>query len=361
MKRAILLVVALLTLARGASAETVRVLLPDRDNLQYMAFWIALGAGYFRDEGIDIALSIPDAPEQVNEYLRRADSEVAVLPPPRYLELIAARFPLVLVANLLRNDPIDLVVRRSVLTERRLSRSMPLKARLEGLRGLRLGIAPNPPTRLRALFDANGLDADRDVQIVILRGPEQNYAFGEGRVDALYAHTPYLETAIVDQDAELLVDQSGGDVPLLAMRQIHALVCTRALVERDPSTVTALVRAVARAERLVHTAKGAAVEALLRIFGSMDKRKVETIVDLYEPAVPESPRVTVDGLRPALALYPASRPAPSLDGIDLSRYVAPRFALAAASSGEDPVPIVLAIAIAVVGCAAAVALGRRST
>jgi ABC-type nitrate/sulfonate/bicarbonate transport system substrate-binding protein len=328
MKRLVLLLslASMLLIGRSAAASTVRVLLPDQDNLQYMAFWIARGAGYFEDEGIDVVLSIPSAPKQTTEYFRRGDSDVAVMPPPQYLELIAGRFPVVLVANLLQNDPINLVVRKSVMQERKLSHDMPIGERLKGLRGLRVGVAPNPPTRLRALFASQGMDADRDIQLVILHGPEQNYAFGDGRVDALYAHTPYLEEALVNQDAEMLVNQSGGEVPELAMRQIHAIVCTRSFVERYPGTTEGIVRAIARAEKLLHADRKAAREVLLRQFPSMDPRKVETIVTIYEPAVPQTPRVSVDGLKPALALFPASRPAPSLDGIDLTAYVAPRFA-----------------------------------
>ena len=68
-----------------------------------------------------------------------------------------------------------------------------------------------------------GLDADKDVEMVILRGKEQNAAFHAGEVDALYAHTPYLEQAIVQDDAVVLVDQGRGEVAVLANRQIHCL------------------------------------------------------------------------------------------------------------------------------------------
>jgi ABC-type nitrate/sulfonate/bicarbonate transport system substrate-binding protein len=319
-----------------ASAESVRVLVPDEDNLQYLAFWVAEGAGYLKDEGVTISFSIPSAPSQTVDYVKRADSDVAILPPPMYLELIAAHVPIVLFANLLQNDPIDLVVRRSVMAERGITRELPIAERLKRLAGLRIGVAPNPPQRMRALFAAFGMDADRDVQMVILKGPQQNYAFEKGEVDGLYAHTPYLETALVDEGAEMVIDQSGGEVPRLATRQIHALVAMRSYAESHPANVAAITRALARAERLVHADHAATVAAVLRVFPSMDPKKVARIVGIYAPAVPATPRVTVLGLRPALALFPATKKAPDLDGIDLSEYVAPRFADEAAGGAARP-------------------------
>ncbi|HEY6461262.1 MAG TPA: ABC transporter substrate-binding protein, partial [Polyangiaceae bacterium] len=291
--------------ARGVTR--LKVLVPDGDNLQYLAFWVAEGAGYVADEGLDVELVVPDLPAQAIAKMLAGDAPVAVLPPPVYLQLIADRFPIELVANLLQNDPIDLVVRRSVFEARKMNASAPLRDRLLSLKGLRVGIAPNPPVRLRALFASEGLDADAVVKMVIRHGKDQNAAFAHDDCDALYAHTPFLEEAIDDQDAVVLVNQSAGDAPALAMRQIHAIVARREFLEASRPVVDALVRAVARAEQLVHADRAAAEAAVLHAIPSLDPRHVHTIMGLYQPAVPETPRVRVDGLAPALALFPASR------------------------------------------------------
>jgi ABC-type nitrate/sulfonate/bicarbonate transport system substrate-binding protein len=315
--------------ARAASGD-VKVLLPDDDNLQYMSFWVAKAAGYFADEGLEVSITFPKTPAETRGLFERGETNVAVLPPPMYLELVAARFPLVLVCNLLRNDPINLIVQEKVWNERKLSRDVPVAERLRAIAGLRVGVAPNPPSRLRALFAAYGMDADRDIQMKIFHGYEQNDAFARGDVDVLFAHTPYVERALVDQGAKLLVHISGGEVPPLAMRQVHALVFTKALAEGSPSTALAMTRAIARAEKLVHADRAKTAELLSREFPKRDPRHVRAIVDLYEPAIPDSPDVTSAGMLPALALFPASRPAPSLAGIDLEAYVAPSFAQEAA-------------------------------
>jgi ABC-type nitrate/sulfonate/bicarbonate transport system substrate-binding protein len=334
---AALLLFAALAMAGSASASTtpaasgssdpaatrVQVLVPDADNLQYLPYWVALGAGHFADEGIAPQLLVPEVPAQAIAKMIAGEAPVAVLPPPVYLQLIADQFPIELVANLLRNDPIDLVVRRSVFEERGMKPKAPLRERLESLRGLRICVAPGPPTRLRALFASEGLDADTTVKIVIRHGKDQNDAFAHDQCEALYAHTPYVETALDDQDAVILVNQSAGDAPLLAMRQIHALVVRRDFLEAKRPMVVAMVRAIARAERLVHDDRAAAEDAVMRALPALDRRHVHTIVGIYQPAVPETPRVSSDGLAPALALFPASRKAPSLSGVPLAQFVLP--------------------------------------
>jgi NitT/TauT family transport system substrate-binding protein len=314
--------------ARAASRD-VKVLVPDADNLQYMSFWLAKGAGFFAEEGLEITIVVPPTPQETRGYFERGEANVAVLPPPVYLELVAAKFPLLLVANLLKNDPINLVVSGRVWTERKLSRDVPVRERLLAIKGLRVGVAPHPPARLRAMYAAYGMDADHDIEMRIIQGKGQNDAFGRGDVDALFAHTPYLEKALVDQGAQMLVHVSGGEVPVLADRQIHALVFTRAFAEASPATALAMVRAIAKAEALVHSDLGAATAALGRELPAIEPRQLRTIVELYAPAIPITPEVRADGFTAALLFFPSGRPTPSLAGIDTSAYVAPDLARAA--------------------------------
>ncbi len=307
---------------RGGTADHC----PDSENLQFMSFWVAKGAGYFADQGIEPKMLVPDEPNRAKRLVLAGEADCAILPPPMYLELIAERAPWMLVANLLENDAINLVVRRSVAAERKLDATLTLKDRLTGLSGLRIGVAPNPPTRLRALFASAGLDADNQIKMVILRGQEQNAAFADGRVDALYAHTPYLEKALVDQDAIMLINQSKGEIAKLSVRQIHALVVSRRFKTERRETVAALVGAIARAQQLIHRDRPAAVRALLHEFPEMQRALVEKIAEIYEPAIPQTPRVSANGFQAALDLFPATRQRPDLSGIDLTEFVATEFA-----------------------------------
>ncbi len=322
--------------APSPGLKAVRVVEPTGENLQFMSFWIALGAGFFRDEGLDIQMIQPPNPLDTGQFLLQGRADIAVMPRPMYVELIGEEVPILVFANLLQAEGINLIVRKEVLEERRLSTTAPLEERLRGIRGLRVGVAPGPPIRLRVLFDSVGLDAESDIEMVIIHGAEQNQAFEDGRVDALYAHTPYLERALVQQGAVMLVNQSAGEVPELAGRQIHALITTRSFAGAQREVLVALARAVHRAQQLVHTDQQAAVRAILQSgIPDLDRTLVETIVEIYAPAIPTTPEVSVEGVERAHELFPAHRTPPDLSGIDLGKYVILEFAREAVSKASE--------------------------
>src|SRR6185295_8037608 len=152
----------------GASPLTpIRIGVPERDNIQYLSLWVALGAGYLRAEGLEPRIEVADVPNQSGQLLLQNRADVAILPPPVYLGLIAEQRPILLFASLLANDPINLIVRAEVAARLKLDPKEPLVDRLRAMKGLRIGVANEPPRRLRVLLVQAGMDVDRDIQMII--------------------------------------------------------------------------------------------------------------------------------------------------------------------------------------------------
>jgi hypothetical protein len=59
-------------------------------------------------------------------------------------------------------------------------------------------------------------------------------------------HSPWAESALLDHDGVLLVNQSGGEVADLANREIFTLVVTRDFANTHAADVKALYRAIGR-------------------------------------------------------------------------------------------------------------------
>lgn len=310
-----------------AAAETVRVVVPDPDNLQYLNFWIALGADFFKEAGLDVQVVVPPNPGGAAQFLLQGRADVALLQSPIYIRQIAQGQPIVVFASLLQNDPINLLVRKDVAEARKLSPAAPLAERLKGLQGLRVGVAPNPPTRLRILFASAGMDIDRDIQVVIL-GEERQQAFAGNPIDALYAHTPFLEKALAEQGAVLLVNQSRGDIPELAGLAGHALVTTRQFAANKPEVVLALTRGVYRAQQLIHADLKASADALFRSgVPGLERRLVETLLPIYQPAIPNTPEVSIEAIHKSNKnFFPATQTPADLTKVNLPDYIAPQFA-----------------------------------
>ena len=305
----------------------VRIEVPGNKNLQFFTLWVALGAGYFQQEGLEPKVLVDATPRSAGQLLFQGQADVALLPPPMFLGMMAEDKPILLFASLLANEPINLALRKSVADARKLPAHATLRERLQAIMGLKVGLAGEVAPRLRALFASAGMNADKDVQLVTIPGPDQVKAFAQRKIDVLFAHTPYLETALVQHDAVLLVDASGGEVPVLADGQIHALGTTRALARTQPKMIAAVARAIYHAQLLIHSDAKGTVEAILASGAAgTDRRMVEAFAAVYGPAVPRTPKVSLEGIERDAALYPAHPRAPDFARVRAADYVAPQFA-----------------------------------
>jgi NitT/TauT family transport system substrate-binding protein len=321
-----LAIIALLVLAGAAAqaeAAIVRIEVPSASNRQFFALWVAMGAGFFQKEGLAPKILVAETPRATGQLLLRGDADVALLPPPMFLGMMAENRPIRLFASLLANEPINLVVGKKAAEARKLSRNASLRERLQAMKGLRIGLAGEVAPRLRALFAAAGMNADKDVRFVVVPGPDQVQAFEMGKVDALFAHTPYLETVLVQDQAALIADTSGGEVPALADGQVHALATTAALARAKPQLIQAVARAIDRALTLIHSDPKASVDALVS-YGAAgtDRHQLETIAAIYGAAVPRTSRVSLEGIKRDVMLYPAHPRAPDFTKTNAADFVA---------------------------------------
>lgn len=305
----------------------LRLLVPSEGNLQLLALWLARELD--AKAAASYELMVPPSPSELRQWLESGGPggkwaqavDAAILPAPVLLEAIARERPMRLVANLLAHDPINLVVRSDVAKQRGLTRDLPLEARLRRLEGAQIGIGPHPEPRLEALFKSAGLDARRRVKLHRLHGSAQNVAFGAGRVDALFAHTPFLEFAIADQGGVLLVDCSSGEVSALADRAIHVLVGLEPLSPAARRALDDLHHSIVRAIAEARNDPSRARRQLGQAFSNRDPRALDVIFPIYLRALPMDTSVTVERLERALALYPAHRPVPALSRAQLEKAV----------------------------------------
>jgi ABC-type nitrate/sulfonate/bicarbonate transport system substrate-binding protein len=171
------------------------------------------------------------------------------------------------------------------------------------------------------------MDAERDMRFVVVPGADQVQAFVDGRVDVLFAHTPYLETTLVQHRGVLVAETSAGEVPELAGGQIHALATTREEAKKNPELIAAVTRAIYRAQRLIHSDRKATVDAVLASgMTGIDRARLEAIAAIYSSAVPQTPAIAVAGVERDASLYPAHPRAPDFSRVKASDYIAAQFA-----------------------------------
>jgi ABC-type nitrate/sulfonate/bicarbonate transport system substrate-binding protein len=351
LRLAVMSAFALVTLHGGTAgaAEKLKVAVREPDNLEYLAFWAAKAGGSFERQGIDVEIVHP--PKLVRRSplldvsLAKGEADAAIASPPIYLRMIAAKSPIVVVANLSQNDPFALVVRPPVMRERKISDSAPVGERLTALKGASLLVPPAAYGRLRALLASQAMDVGKDVKTWPLLSKDEAAPFAKESTEGAYLASPLLEKSVATGEAVVVVNQARAEVPSLANRQTNVFLVSGKMWTERRDVVRAAVRAIADAEVRIHTHQPEVVDALAREFPSRDRRELETIVRLYEPGVPATPEVRAEDLAPARALIAEGVPKPDLTGIDLAAYVSaePITAAKPAPSSRRWLPLILAV------------------
>jgi hypothetical protein len=114
---------------------------------------------------------------------------------------------------------------------------------------------------------------------------------------------------------------------------VHALATSATVLAQKPGVIVAVTRAIASAQRLLHSDRDAALAALLKTPAApSDRRLAAAILSVYAPAVPASPRISIPGIVRARELYPAHPRHPDFTKLDPAAFVATEIAAAAAGN-----------------------------
>ncbi|WP_196895665.1 ABC transporter substrate-binding protein [Aureivirga marina] len=303
--------------------ETVKIQINVNDNLQWMNFWVADGANYFEEEGIRLEIIWGENP---NDSFLDGEAEIAIQTRTQFWQSIAKEVSILAFANLLENEPINLIIKKEIAEERGLTSSLSLKERLEGLNGLNIGLAQGPIPRLDYLFESQDLVIDDLIRKVIVH--DQNEAFESGEVDGLFTHTPYLEKAMMNQNGYMLINLSRAELNGLSNRNIHMLVAKSEYVETNRNTLVRISRAICKAQQLIHTDKFKTKEALQNsVLKLTFPEGLEKIIEIYEPAIPKKVAFIEGGWLKEIPLLPNDN---GLEGITLEevkQYYSNEFAL----------------------------------
>jgi ABC-type nitrate/sulfonate/bicarbonate transport system substrate-binding protein len=212
-----------------------------------------------------------------------------------------------------QGTPWLLVVRADVPAER---------GDIRAVKGLRLTAAEGPDLALRRLFSAVGVNPDRDLQIIELPGAKaRDVSFGvfaaraleAGQIDGFWANAMGAETAVSRGVGKILADVRRGDDPADVRHFTFAgLATTDALIEREPQSVAAAVRAIVKAQKALRTDPELAAQVGRRKFPPESAALIASIVardaPFYDPFIYEE---AVAGLnRFAQSVGHLSRPVP---------------------------------------------------
>ena len=140
------------------------------------------------------------------------------------------------------------------------------------------------------------------MQLVSVAGEDQVAALAAGDIDAFVGHHPYLEQAIIDHGALLLVHLTGADLPSIGEFPMLVLVVPAGESALSES-LAAVVAALAEAQTAIREDPTVATQALASAFPDLAGPLLEKGQAIYLPGVPVTPAITQDAYETALSIF----------------------------------------------------------
>jgi NitT/TauT family transport system substrate-binding protein len=229
----------------------IRIAVPDLISNSYFPAIAAVELGMFKSEGLDASIDLLFPVPKTFEALREGQLEFVV--GSAHATLLA--FPewrgAKLLAAIAQHTYWFLVIRSDLDPER---------GDLNVVKGLRIGAAPGVDLSLRRMLVEAGIDPEKNnVQIVPIpgaAGPTVSFglsaakALEEGKLDGFWANGMGCEVALRRGVGTMVLDIRRGDGPPAARDYtFSALVTTEKLIEREPQTAAAAVRALVKSHK----------------------------------------------------------------------------------------------------------------
>jgi NitT/TauT family transport system substrate-binding protein len=292
------MIVGISVASRASAAEPIKVsLLQGFQSMSFAPIYVAQAKRFFEAEGLDMDVQIVRGASVAFQGVVGRQAPFAAMGATELITAAARGLEgIIAVGAVNRAVTVSLAVHKDVAAARGLSRAMPIRERLQGLKGLRIASAsPGGAihTVLLYMLKQAGLDPTRDVTVVAMGGQvEMIAALQAKRVDALAVSPPGPETVAAQGTAVLLVALSRGDMPELGTIAYDALVTPRDYAEKNPEVVRKVVRAIARGSALVIEHPEETQKIMLKFFDKTSPEVMREVVDNLRGAFDRDPRFT---------------------------------------------------------------------
>jgi len=275
----------------------MKLAVPDLISNSYFPAAAAVELGFFREEGLDVALELLFPVNKSYEALRdgtvdiiggSAHSALAAFPEWRGVKLLCAQ----------GQGMYWFLVMRSDLGAKR--------GEFDIVKGRRIGAAPWVEMGLRRLLIEAGIDLVRDnVTIgpvpgaaptpgaVVNFGLSAAKALEEGKIDGFWANGMGTEVAVKSGVGTIVLDIRRGDGPKPAFNYTMASIATTERLTRErPDTARAIIRAVVKTQQALKADVSLATKAATKLFPAYEASLIAELIrrDLpyYDASISES-------------------------------------------------------------------------
>jgi len=259
----------------------MKIAIPDLISNSYFPAIAAVELGFFKDEGLDMELEPIFPVDHTLEVLRDGGIDFvggsAHSVPFAFPEWNGGK----LIGALAQNMYWFLVLRSDLGAA---------QGDINAIKGLNIGAAPLVELGLRRLLIESDIDIERDGVTIgpvpgAFLGENKNFgvaaakALEAGLIDGFWANGMGAEVAVRSGAGTLVIDARRGDGPVGAINYtMSALITSDALIEREPETVAAAVRALVKTQHALKADVSLATKVGQKWFPELEASLIADVV-----------------------------------------------------------------------------------
>jgi ABC-type nitrate/sulfonate/bicarbonate transport system substrate-binding protein len=271
----------------------MRIAVPDLISNSYFPAVAAVELGFFKAEGLDVELELIFPVPKTMEDLRDGKLDFVAGAAHATLQAFPNWKGAKLLAALAQNTYWMLVLKADLNAK---------MGDVDAVKGLRIGAAPGPDSTIRQLLVEARIDLERDNVNVgpvpgstgagVSFGVNAAKALEDGVIDGFWANAMGVEVAVRKGTGTVVLDARRGICPPAAVHYTFpALVTSDVVIERDPESVRAAVRAIVNVQKALKEDPSRATEVGEKLFPAMEAALIAGLIErdlpFYDPSISE--------------------------------------------------------------------------
>lgn len=286
----------------SADAQPKLKVLLTSTSFAWLPLYVADGAGYFKDEKIDLEISYVKDGAVVLSGIMTGNAEIAGIGANSLFAARAREQPIKLLTPMNTEYTSTIFGRRKALEEKGITEKSTIEEKIAALKGLKIGVVNiNSGVHLlfRSLMQTYGkADLDKVSEVVPVGDAGATLAaMSRGLIDVTAFSPPVPQQAVKEGYAMILLDPIRGDIPSTRGMVFTAMATTEDIIAKRPADLEAFVRAIGRANDLIRTDIGRAGAAARKHFPTMNQDLFDAAMTAMIPATPKTPENPIDGLK----------------------------------------------------------------
>jgi NitT/TauT family transport system substrate-binding protein len=292
--RAAAWLLALLIVSPAQAADAVRVAMPTEGFL-YTPLYLAIDAGYMKDEGIDAELIQFRGGGAAISGLASGSVEFCACAIQNAINASVKGSDVKLIGTVIGQYASNVVLREDVAKRLGITKDTPVAARLAALRGLKIagsGAGSSTDFLIRYLAKKANLSPERDFTVLFLAGGGPILAaFSQGRIDGFVLSSPTSDIAVLRYHGVLMLDMSRGELEDLRGYPSIALSAKNSWLKGKGDVARRFLRALAKADQTIHADPARARQILRKRFAGVADEVYDAAWNANIDAYPKDPRV----------------------------------------------------------------------